>query len=440
MSSILFKSYGLVNTTRLGKLLEANKDTALYMGLWDKFKDIFRGCWGTTKQGRLNQLWVNLQAREAVYHLNIDEVSLFMSAPSASKENSNLFHFRKQQEYIEEVKRKINVFNRLREMAEAKYYRDFKILVTNSGLVFKIGLETVKRVPILIGREGSKMSFLTESYIGGESILENLETHGWGFVLDIPATKNALTRAKYSEIDILTNKKQAREIYRLIIKNSLNQIQDETARQNVVKLIIHFNHICNLVLRHDIKKEWSIDELKKLAEPILNKLNFDDNQAAAFLYATLWLNFHRNKGQVAKQVLKAVLFISAMIAGIIVGPILGPCYWFRDRIIKSDESYSDKIKLVAPIIFLGCLCGPYNSSRQYVKAVMKFNTGDSLKACTTSYQKVMESLLAEYNPEQVKSIVESIPSMADIVADAQINGIFLRLYINQIKELSKLQG
>ena len=437
MSSILFKGYGSVNITRLGKFLEANQDTALYMGLWDKFKDIFRGCWATTKREQLKQLWFNLQAWQALCPLHIDEESLFSSAPSTRKENSNLLHFKKQQEYIEEVKRKINIFNRLRGMAETKYYQDFKILITHRGLEFKIGLETVQRVPILIDKEDNKMSFLVQSSIGGGSILENLETYGWGFVLDVPATKNATTRARYFETDILTNKKQAREIYRLIVKNSLNQIQDETARQNTIKLIIHFNHICNLVLRHDIKKEWSIDDLKKLAEPILDRLKFDDNQTAIFIYATLWLNFHRNKGQMARQLLKAVLLISAVITGIIVGPILGPCYWIWDRIIKSDESFSNKITMLAALLILGIVCGPYITSRQYFKAIMKFNTGDSLNVCTASYQKAIRSLLAGYNPKQVNIIIESTPGMADIVKFMQINGKFTRQCINQMKILSE---
>ena len=129
-SEIKLRYYGQVNASRIGKMLESDRDKALYMGLWDRFKDVFRSCWGTSKQNRLVEIWGKLQDSVQQTEMHDEEVSLFASARNPANEQISGCNNVDLQAQIIEIIRKISIFHELRLLAEPNYANNFRVLVT----------------------------------------------------------------------------------------------------------------------------------------------------------------------------------------------------------------------------------------------------------------------------------------------------------------------
>ncbi len=433
---IELKNYGQINASRIGKMLEADKDKALYMGLWDRFKDVFRSCWGTSKQNQLEMIWNTLLERQIsktpTESHHDGEASLFTSVQATTSERIPECNDEVLQAQITEAIRKISIFNELKLLAEPNYTNSFRVLVTKRGLQFKIGYETVKDVPLPISKDINIIDILNMEVPGKGSILTKLKEYNWDFALDKPDDKNAQTRANYSKQAIMHNKKQAREFYRLAVNSYINQIKDKDAKPKLIKLIIHFNQICNLVLRHDFKGIWKIKEFEEVAEPIFKIINFREEEKMTFLYATLWLNLHRNKGQTAKVFLKSLLVPSGLVGGGVLGLVAGPINLVR-RVAFSRRSNLNKLRLIPSALCKGVLWGPVSYGKYYTKAAMAFNTGDSLDTYTTSLKKSINSLFVGYDKSQVALMQASIPSMSAMVKYYQENDFRLGQFVQSCK-------
>ncbi len=407
MSAVnLGSGIGQINYSRVARFLNSNKEQALYMGWWDKFKDLFRSLIGTPKEEQLNQLWAKLQANEnrntnkdigsyfTAYGVDPQEASGLQDGPTKSQAN--------------EIIRKINVFSQIRNLlVDPTAKSSFKILLTRQGLDFKINNHTIKSIPI-----DEKIGIMNKN------ILAALEENNWGLVLDIPKTKNAETREIFNESVIKANKKQALDVYKLLVENKLDTIEGEDKKFTTVKLIIHFNQICNLLLRHEFGLTVSYAELSKIAEPIFANLQLDENQKNQFIRATIWLNFHRNTGQLIKQVLKAaaipIAFAGGVVLGVLAGPVVGGlagCLYGA----TTNRSCLASLLFSGLGLTFGTVITPIILASLFTVLVGYINTGDSLSSCTKSFGLAQRSLLEAVKDDSRYFILAGLPSMEVIV-------------------------
>ncbi len=439
MSHVSIKNYGALSYSRVAKLCE-DKNTAKYMGWWDKFKDLFRSLIGTPKEERLNKLWDELHVKNTA-NASSSGSCLFGSAadsPSPMLHDAQV-NTKSVVDKMKKLEDRIRVFSEIGNLLEEKDWGAFQVAFCGGKVELLINYEIIKSIDV--------------GDIDNLAIRNMCSSYGWSFTLVSPKDKNTRTREFFTEEQIIYNKKMAVEYYATFLKKKLDalKMEDDGCQAGVIsaqgedlevakikqlevpnlinenvhqydkekalKLIIFFNNLCNLVLRNQSPASFRYYELKDIAEVIYAKLGIDnDEEKKQFLNATLWLNFHRNNGQLAKQILKAVAIPAAYVAGLVCGPAIGVAEGIADGYRESATSLGDGLKTGAKNVAFGLVCGSVLYSTSYLDQALTYNTGDKLTLLTKSNKRAISLLESSIFKDRI--IIEKypgVPSIEDLI-------------------------
>ncbi len=394
-----------ISPARVAKFLDNNKDTALYMGRYDRAFDFFTG-----KHDKLESLWNELHK---------EGTSQTTTSDYFPKENYS-------PEQIDEINEKIHIFSLIRDKYYTGEYKTFKVLLTQDSIEFMINLKTIKSIPFqtskALGVKGQKINQTVIGYIKTQGLdyqivnpLENNEN----------AAKSAKIRQKFTKLEIEANRKAATWLYEVLLNLELKKIinrheVNNDDRKKYVRLIIRYNQICNLVLRHGSNQAFSIEQLKEIAAPIFTIFEFDEEQMNNFIDNTIWLNMHHNHSNLGKKLLKVLALPFALLAGLVLGPFMGAASLAVRGYYSVDSWCCDRIILGIAGAFIGILLGPLIGAEVFAKKIISINSGDDLAAYTKNFEKVIDNILNDFDKEFKAPIATELASMQDLVDYAQI--------------------
>lgn len=208
-------------------------------------------------------------------------------------------------------------------------------------------------------------------------------------------TTNRVIRSKYTNKEIDRYKKQAEFFYNTEIKPKIN---DKSTAMFVI--LNHFynrnmRHFYNRNMRHNYGKLFTNVDMAKFMNAakdrvtrVINRIYLNKPATEKeilvnqLLEATMWINVHKNSGQVIKAIIKlfivplgtimaAVVFLVILVIGVIL-------------LIISLCQHADKL----PGIGKDC----WELFKSITNILYDINTGDDLRDYTKTYNSIMENI------------------------------------------------
>lgn len=226
--------------------------------------------------------------------------------------------------------------------------------------------------------------------------------------------KNKYLRKFYSAKQIINAKEASEKLYKENIIKVIESMwkssnKDSKAKiQIIVKKLIFFENVMNILSRHKVKSEFSFDRFLQLSGEIglFDLQNVDKNQQIKFVNVSEIGNYHRNIGMAPKAALKILFFSTATILSFFA--------------LASSVPFTGGASAVSGI---GCLIFNY---KELINNASLINCGDRLLSHTNTYNRNIKGLLeaiSEYNEGDditKNNFYLSVPSSKEILAKKEL--------------------